>query len=115
MPLFAIIGFDQPPHSMELREKFRADHRAYSKANDGTTRLAGAFYDAEGNQCGTLKIFEAETAEEVWEWYRKEPFYNNGVYKDFHVIEWRMALNLLQPTGGWDTNYPTGATAEKGA
>jgi uncharacterized protein YciI len=109
MSLFAVIGFDHPPHSMELREKFRAEHRAYAKANDETTRLAGAFYDVEGNQCGTLKIFEAESAEEVWEWYRKEPFYNNNVYKDFHVIEWRMALNLLQPTGGWDANYPTKA------
>lgn len=108
MPLFAVIGFDHPPHSMELREKLRQSHRAYVKENDKDTVLAGAFYDDEGNQCGTLKLFEAESAEEVWEWYRKEPFYSNGVYKDFRIVEWRMALNALPDTGGWVANYPTG-------
>jgi uncharacterized protein YciI len=107
MPLYAFIGFDHPPHSMELRDKLRADHRAYVQGNDGGACLAGALYDDAGNQCGTLKIFAAASAEDVWEWYRKEPFYANGVYKDCHVVEWRMALNTLQPTGGWVKDYPT--------
>ncbi len=105
MPLYAAIGFDHPPHSMELREKFRAEHRAYSQGEDAMTRIAGAFYDAEGNQCGTLKIFEAESDEQVWDWYRKDPFFLNGVYKEFRVIEWRLAINRLEPTE-WVKNYP---------
>jgi len=107
MPLYAVIGFDHPPHSMPLRDKFRAEHRAFALENDQRTRLAGAMFDAEGNQCGTLKIFEAESAEQVWELYRKEPFYQNNVYREFHVVEWRLALNRLEPTGGWIQNYPT--------
>jgi uncharacterized protein len=105
MPLYAFIGFDHAPHSMELREKLRPQHRAYTQGNDGGAVTAGAMYDAEGNQCGTLKIFQANSAEEVWEWYRKEPFYTNGVYRECHVVEWRMALNKLEPTGGWVANY----------
>lgn len=107
MPLYAFIGFDPPPHSMPLRDKLRAAHRDYVQSHDLGAVLAGAMYDAEGNQCGTLKIFEANSAEEVWEWYRNEPFYNNGVYKECHVVEWRMALNKLEQTGGWVKNYGT--------
>lgn len=105
MPLYAFIGFDQPPHSMEMRERLRPQHRAYVQGNDGGAVLAGAMYDADGNQCGTLKVFQADSAEEVWDWYRKEPFYTNGVYKECHVVEWRMALNKIEPTGGWVANY----------
>ena len=105
MPLFAVIGFDHSPNSMDLREKFRAEHRAYSQGNDAMTRFAGAMYDAEGNQCGTLKIFEADNAQQVWDWYKKEPFFNNGVYKEFHVIEWKLAINQF-PITGWVKNYP---------
>lgn len=104
MPYFAVIGFDHPPHSMALREKLRSEHRAFSQGKSDVTRLAGALYDAEGNQCGTLKIFEAESAQQVRDWYKNEPFLNNGVYKDFHVIEWRLAFNQFEPTG-WVQNY----------
>jgi uncharacterized protein YciI len=106
MPLFAVIGFDDTPRSAALREANRAEHRAYAKANDEPTRLAGAFYGEDGNQCGTLKIFEADSAEEVWAWYRKEPFYKAGVYKDFYVVEWKLALNRFEPRD-WDPNFPT--------
>lgn len=107
MPLFAVIGFDHPPHSMALRDQFRVEHRAFALENDRMTRLAGALFDADGNQCGTLKIFEADSAEAVRELYRTEPFFVNNVYKEFHVVEWRLALNRFEPTGGWVKNYPT--------
>ena len=106
MPYFAVIGLDHPPHSMPIREKFRAEHRAYSQGQGQMTRFAGALYDAEGNQCGTLKIFEADNAEQVRNWYLNDPFFKNGVYRDFHVIEWRLAFNQFEPTG-WVKNYPT--------
>ena len=104
MPYFAVIGFDHPPHSMDLREKFRLEHRAFSQGKSDVTRLAGALYDAQGNQCGTLKIFEADDAQQVRDWYRDDPFLNNGVYKDFQVIEWRLAFNKFEPTD-WVKNY----------
>lgn len=107
MPLYAFIGFDKPPHSMALRDELRADHRAYVQNQDLGAVLAGAMYDVDGNQCGTLKIIEAASVEEVWAWYRNEPFYRNGVYQQCHVVEWRMALNTLEPTGGWVKNYET--------
>lgn len=107
MPLYAFIGFDHSPHSAALRDKLRSDHREYVQKRDLGAVLAGAMYDPAGNQCGTIKIIRANSAEEVWEWYRSEPFYANGVYSECHVVEWRMALNTLEPTGGWVKNYET--------
>ncbi len=105
MPLFAVIAFDDTPRSAELRTKHRAEHRAYSKAHDANTRFAGAFYGDDGNQCGTFKLFEAENAEELWDWYRNEPFYKAGVYKSFEILDFRVALSRF-PAGGWDPNFP---------
>jgi uncharacterized protein YciI len=105
VPLYAVIAFDRVPDSRDLREKYRAEHRAYSQANDSEIRLAGAMYDEDGSQCGTLKIFEADSAEAVREWYRREPFFTNAVYREFHVVEWRLALNRFEPRE-WLRDYP---------
>jgi len=29
------------------------------------------------------------------------------VYKELHIVEWRLALNTLERTDGWVKNYPT--------
>ena len=92
MPYFAVMAFDKSGMG-EAREKLRADHRAYGLANSAATRFAGALYAPDGSQCGTLKIFEAENAQAVWDWYLQEPYYLAGVYGDFRVVEWQLAFN----------------------
>ena len=104
MPYFAVIAYDKP-NSAEMREALRAEHRAYGFANDEKTRIAGALYAEDGSQCGTLKIFEAASAEEVWDWYRKEPFYLAGLYADFKVIEWNLAFNRFEKKE-WNLDAP---------
>ena len=101
MALYAFIGIDHPPHSMALRDELREKHRSYVLNNDASIRTAGALYDPDGNQCGSLLLFETDTPGQVREWLRAEPYYAGGVYQSCHVIEWRMALNLLPQTGGW--------------
>ena len=98
MPSYAFMGFDHPPHSMALRERHRVEHRAYVLANDAAIRFAGALYDDAGNQCGSLIVFEADDASQVRDWLEREPFHRHGVYRDAHVIEWRLALNRFDLT-----------------
>ncbi len=93
MPHFAAIGFDHPPHAMALRDKFRREHRRYVLANDANILMTGAMTDGKGNQCGTIYVFAAESAEDVWGWLRAEPFHAGGVYASMHVVEWTPALN----------------------
>jgi hypothetical protein len=55
MPLYAFIAFDHPPHSMALRDKLRAAHRDYVQSRDLGAVLAGAMYDADGNQSQSVR------------------------------------------------------------
>ena len=96
MPLYAVVGLDNEPASRELRECHRAEHRAYVLEQDAQIRLAGAMVDNSGRQCGTLMIFEAQSADEIWEWCRKEPFFSHEVYQSYQIIEWRLARNCLE-------------------
>ena len=100
MPMFAVIGFDHPPHSMPLRDKVRPEHRAYVKGNDQQLRLASVMLDAQGNQKGTILYFEADDIDQVRSWTTAEPFFQTGVYKDLHIVEVRTAFNKI-PLMGW--------------
>ena len=97
MALFVMIGTDHPPHSMPLRDSIRPEHRDYVLGNAGKIRLAGAFVDGQDNQCGTMLVFEADSAEEVWDWIRAEPFYKAGVYADMQVRAWNLVIGAIAP------------------
>ena len=103
MALYAVIGLDHPPHSMDLRDRFRPEHRAYYKETlDQHLQFAGALLDDDDNPCGTLLIFEAESAGQPRALLANEPFCKEGVYKDLHIIRWFGALNRL-PAVEWNT------------
>jgi len=97
MPHFAAIGFDHPPHSMALRDAVRAEHRRYVLDHDATILMAGAMRDGDHNQCGTIYIFEAPSADKVWRWLRDEPFYASGVHETMRVVEWTPTRNRFDP------------------
>ncbi len=97
MPLFAAIGLDHPPHSMERRSAARPDHRRYVLENDGAISVAAVLLDEADNQCGSLYIFEAEDERAVREWFSREPFFQTGVYKDLIVRRLEVGRNRLPP------------------
>jgi uncharacterized protein YciI len=96
MTHFAAIGFDHPPHSMALRDRLRQEHRRYVLDNGGPIRMAGAMRDAEGNQSGTIYVFDVASESDVWAWLRSEPFFAAGVYETVRVVEWTPAYNLFE-------------------
>lgn len=100
MPLFAAICLDHPPHSGDLRDKFRDPHRAYVVANDAPIRLVGPLLDDAGNQCASFYLFEAATAQDVRDWLAEEPFVQGGVYQDVIVREFFLGKNDL-PLQDW--------------
>jgi len=100
MPMYAVIGFDHPPHSMALRDSIRPEHRAYVKGHDQKLRLASVMLDAEGKQKGTILYFEADSIDEVRAWTAAEPFCQIGVYRDLHIVEVRTAYNKI-PLISW--------------
>lgn len=101
---YAAIGFDHPPHSMGLRDQHRDAHRRYVLDHDGPIRMAGAMTDDEGNQCGTIYVFSAESEEEIWSWLRAEPFFAAGVYQSVRIVKWTPAFNRIE-----SRSWPVGA------
>jgi uncharacterized protein YciI len=93
MPLFMVVGLDHPPHSMALREKLRDAHRGYVLERTDPIRFAGATVDAEGNQSGSLYVFEADRIETVRAWFAAEPFAAGGVYASLEIRPLRLAYN----------------------
>jgi len=106
MSAFLFIGHDHPPHSMALRDTMRKEHRAYVLANDSMIRSAGALYDPQGNQCGTVIAFEASDVAEVREWVEQEPFHRSGVYARTEIVAWRLAFNRFDRME-WASSQPT--------
>ena len=97
MPLFAVIGLDHPPHAMDRRDAARAAHRAYVVGNDAAIAFVGVMTDNDGNQCGSLYIFEADSEQQVRDWLADEPFVRTGVYADIVVRNFQLGLNRLPP------------------
>ena len=95
MALYLMIGFDRHPHQMSLRDSIRQQHRDYVLANNSKIRMAGAMMDDNGNQYGTMIVFDAESADEVWNWIRKEPFYCAGVYETMAVRKWNLVIGAI--------------------
>ena len=95
MPLYAAICLDHPPHAMDKRDAVRSEHRSYVKGNDAPIRFVGVLLDEAGNQCSSLYIFEAESAQQVHDWLAGEPFVATGVYGRIVVREFMMGLNRL--------------------
>lgn len=97
MPLFAVIGLDHPPHAMDCRDAARGPHREYVLANDAPIAFVGVMTDDEGNQCGSLYVFEAESEQQVRDWLAAEPFVAAGVYRDVIVRNFMVGMNRLEP------------------
>lgn len=100
MPLFAVIALDHPPHAMDRRDAARAEHREYVVAHDQPIAFVGVMTDDDGNQCGSLYVFEAENEQQVRDWLAKEPFVAGGVYRDVIVRNFMTGLNRL-PLQDW--------------
>lgn len=105
MPHYAVIGFDLPPHNMAQRDLHRPDHRAFVLEHDELIRLAAAMVDDQGNQCGSLYIFEAENEEQVASWVAAEPFCTREIYSQLKIVQLGIALNRLEPLD-WRSSTP---------
>lgn len=99
MGLYLALGGDDPVHGPARREAFLNDHRTYVRGNDANIRMVGPLLQDDGKICGSMYIFEAENEGEVRDWFSREPFFNNGVYKDLLIKGFYAAKNELEPHG----------------
>lgn len=82
-----VLLYDYPADFRERRAPFRAAHIAHAHAavGRGALQLGGAFADEP--PMGML-LFKAESASEVEDFARADPYVINGVVLSWRVREW---------------------------
>ena len=99
MSLFAVIGIDRTD-SLSKRDAALPDHRAYLKSHDERMLLVGPLRDKVGNSCGSLYVFEANSAGEIQQWLSREPFFKAGVYDTLLIRRFDPVMTRL-PLRDW--------------
>ncbi len=62
--------------------------------------LVGPLRDKNGNSCGSLYVFEADSSGELQEWLSREPFFKAGVYDTLLIRRFDPVMTRL-PLRDW--------------
>jgi len=83
--MYAIICFDHPG-SAALRDRHRAAHQEFLKANEKKIVFGGPLKDAaDGPSTGALIVVDCATRAEAEALVGADPFYRGGVYESVSV------------------------------
>ena len=88
--MYFALFYDYVPDVLERRPRYRAEHLelAGRAHREGRLILAGAFNPPEG----ALLVFRAETAAEVEDFARGDPYVRNGLVRSWRVREWTVVV-----------------------
>ncbi len=91
MAVFA-VQYTYHPNQGADRDLYRPAHRGYLREllNDGIVLASGAYPDEENP--GALLIFRADTAGEVADRLRIDPFMVQGLVANADIREWSVAM-----------------------
>jgi len=83
--MYAILCFDRPD-SASLRDRHRAAHQEFLKANTEKIVFGGPLKsDPEGASTGALIVVSCATRKEAEAFIGADPFHLNGVYESVAV------------------------------
>eukprot|EP00271_Cylindrocystis_brebissonii_P000847 TRINITY_DN11030_c0_g1_i1.p1 TRINITY_DN11030_c0_g1~~TRINITY_DN11030_c0_g1_i1.p1 ORF type:complete len:155 (-),score=15.44 TRINITY_DN11030_c0_g1_i1:442-906(-) len=89
------------PHSLQKRLAVRETHLK-RVTSTSQTLIGGAILDAPGDagkMCGSMMVFEAATREDAEAFLQNDPYYTNGVWKDWTLFPLRLApVGLAAPS-----------------
>jgi uncharacterized protein len=88
--MYFALFYDTVPDYLERRAAYRAEHLALARQarSEGRLILAGAFNPPDG----ALLVFRAESAAEVEEFARRDPYVQNGLVRAWRVREWTVVV-----------------------
>jgi uncharacterized protein len=89
--MYFALFYDYVPDVLERRKPFRPDHLAHATEAQKAGRLlmAGAF---DPPTDGALFLFRAESAAEVEDFVRRDPYVTNGVVTAWRVKPWNVVI-----------------------
>ncbi len=86
---FAVFSLDKPD-SLELRLSTREAHLAYLRQFD--TPVGGPMLDDDGNMCGSMVIYEAETKADVETIIANDPYALAGLFQSVELREFKTVM-----------------------
>lgn len=90
--LFVLVN-DVAGDYLTRRQQFRAEHLALAERWRAAGKLvAGGAFDPPD---GTLLVFRVDSAAEVEEFVRDDPYVRNGLVVRWRVREWKVAVGAL--------------------
>lgn len=89
---FVLFALDKPD-SLELRKATRAEHLDY--LSQFSTPVGGPMLDEQGNMCGSMVVFEAESRAEVEDIAANDPYAKAGLFESVTIREF---VSSLWPT-----------------
>ena len=99
--LYIRLCFDKK-NAGELRERLRADHRAYVKPNvlpgvPCRVVLAGPLCvsDNDDTNLGSFMILEAESIDAALRFHKEDPFTTSGLYETSYVHRWDLHVGSI--------------------
>jgi uncharacterized protein YciI len=95
--IFAVI-FEDNPGKEELRQMHMSKHLAFLETQTGVLG-AGPMLSADGTGHGGMWLIEANSAKEVEEMVRNDPFHETGLRKSITILEWRQVVRDGQRLG----------------
>ena len=89
--MYFALFYEYVPDVLEKRTPYRSDHLALAKEAHAAGRLilAGAFDPASD---GALFVFKGESASEVEDFVRRDPYVKNGVVTGWRVKPWTVVI-----------------------
>jgi uncharacterized protein len=92
--LYIRVSYDKAGAG-ELRERLRADHRAYVKPNTSPNvpcRVLQAgplcVSDEDNTNLASFMILEAKSIADVMRFHENDPFTKGGLYEKSHIHRW---------------------------
>ena len=89
MTLF-VISWRDKPGALDLRMANREAHLAYVHGQDGRVKLGGPYLDENGQMCGSLIIYEAESLDDAQAFHAKDPYKLAGLFETSTIMPWRL-------------------------
>lgn len=90
--LFALTANDRPD-ALDDRLAHRPEHLKFLESFGDRLLVAGAFLDDAGKANGSIVIIEADSLEEAEAQLGKDPFVREGVFANYQVRPWRLAIH----------------------
>ncbi len=86
---YIVLFEDNPDVDNNVRQQYMAEHLAFLARNSNAVKTAGPLSSLAGNPAGGLWLVEADSADDVDELVKNDPFWPTGLRKSVRVLCWR--------------------------